>query len=279
VDIRNVAERETFTGELLQRYGEVRETLASEECKYVEQVIHRLSAGITDTMGDGIGNIRWPDENLLCEWIEPNVIWTFVSQSELFGEGWDTLNFIRSKSRVNMLNEFYPICGMSLAEIISILKGHVVQIKFRDRHFYVVPSRHLDSDDIGSAVKDLVNKLLAVVTARSLVIADNNKRRKDEARDRKSFRQRERNHVTKVSEETKVNNQRLNNVAHISRNARMSDAEKDFISSRRRYERHQELVDNDAASFRQYVDNCLVFEVCSMCAYEGLQSNLSPAVK
>jgi hypothetical protein len=78
-----------------------------------------------------------------------------------------------------MFNEYYPICGMSNKEIISSVNGDVVQIKLRDRHFYVIPKRVLDIEDFDGAMKDLVRKLMAVVEARSLVIAQNAKRRKE----------------------------------------------------------------------------------------------------
>jgi hypothetical protein len=87
VDIKNMAEREAFTAELLDRYDEIRDTLATEDCKFVAQVIQRLSTGITDTIVDGEGDVRWPDENLLCKWINSDVSWSYVSQSQLFGDG------------------------------------------------------------------------------------------------------------------------------------------------------------------------------------------------
>ena len=49
----------------------------------------------------------------------------------------------------------------------------------------------------------------------------------------------------------------------------MTEEENDFIQSRRKYERHRDLIDNDAEKFREYVNDSMAFAVCAICAYEG----------
>ena len=41
------------------------------------------------------------------------------------------------------------------------------------------------------------------------------------------------------------------------------------MNRQRRLHYQSDKVDNDAAEFRKYVDDHLVFEVCGICAYEG----------
>jgi hypothetical protein len=69
VDINDISQRETFVGELRQRFDEVIGTLPADQCGFVEEVIRRLSCGNTQTMPDGFEGIWWPDETLLMNWI------------------------------------------------------------------------------------------------------------------------------------------------------------------------------------------------------------------
>ena len=165
VNIKNRIMRKVFLRELEERLIEVGGDLDAEQRQFIDQVIHRLSAGMTNTMIDGARGVRWPDESFLVKWMRPEIKWNFFSLSTMHGDGWDTLNFVQICFN---FNEYYPISGMLLGDLITALNGNNVGIKFRNKHFYFVPQRVVDLVDITSTVKNLVENVMKsfIVVAR-----------------------------------------------------------------------------------------------------------------
>jgi len=65
INIKNPGQRKLFILELSQRLGEVGDAIGPYHRRYVEEVIHRLSCGMTNTMADGARGVRWPDKTFL----------------------------------------------------------------------------------------------------------------------------------------------------------------------------------------------------------------------
>ena len=115
-------------------------------------------------MPNGGDGIWWPDEMLLMSWIRRDVKWNFISESSSFGPSWNVLNSLQNSGRVSSMNEYSPVNGMLLDEIVEATRGEVVGIKFRDKHFYVIPMVYVRLDAIVEAFNDLFTLVKSTLT-------------------------------------------------------------------------------------------------------------------
>jgi hypothetical protein len=139
-----------------ERYRHKRTQLNGEQQMYIEKVIGRLEANITDFF-----NENWPDYKFLKIWNEGIFSFIFTTEDEIGGE-WDMLAHITDPTTdsFNKSDEVF----YNFQELMQISESGCQYpiIKFKVDHFYPLETWKATNEHITQCIEDLARKIIAL---------------------------------------------------------------------------------------------------------------------
>jgi hypothetical protein len=126
--------------------------LSTDELTFVERAINFIE---NYDLGQAPPSNIWPSEQFLYKWVK--VPWCFYNNSTIhLGVQWDQMRAIRCGTIVQREK-------FNLEQLKAAVLNTKARIKFRDGHFFALPSSHCNCTDLDDCIADLAGKLAVIL--------------------------------------------------------------------------------------------------------------------
>jgi hypothetical protein len=226
--------------------------LSTDELTFIERAINFIE---NYGLGQAPPSNIWPSEEFLYKWV--NVPWCFYNNTTFhLGVQWDQLRAVHCGTFVQKEK-------FNLEQLKAAVLNTKACIKFRDGHFFALPSSHCNCTDLDDCITDLAKKLAVVLvcpedkdvasTSKASMQVANAKQRQTYARRSAS-----------TPDEAKQAFNAKRRIAYAEQSALTRDEAKQAANAKQRQAGQDDDINFDAKKYGEMVNDLTWFRTCAI---------------